>query len=720
MLKTLHLTNFRKHLDCTLSFSEGLQVIRGDNESGKSTLAEAILYALYGATMLRTPLEETVTWGEKPSKLKVELSVLWNGKEHIFKRSSAGAEVTCGDQVVVTGQREVSNFSTQLFGVDGRMMQRLIFASQNGIRGALEEGPKAVAQHIESLCNFDIFDTIIEKMQEKLAIGSTVAIEERLASAKARLAATPRPTPIDPDALLKSVADAEAAYKKIDEEHEKSSNVRQGVYAKLEAGRNAHKAYDELVNWINEAEVQVAEIKARVDADRAEARSAPDRAVIEAAKARLDQFLNFEKRRNLYNEFLRLPYPSEFWEGDRQSLDCEIDKARKESSALRDSIQALDREVVVTKGDVKALRSRIVTALTCPTCGQDIRDKEKIAQQNLLLEDDAKAMEENIAAKLKEIEALRTRQQAADKMTEALNDVLRSAEPVTRFHAAHSADLDADLNFVPPKLSWKGDVPKEGEDGEAIRKQLADLQALQDAAHRAEGRAEVLQQTLVEKQGRIREAKETKEALGPFPDIKELEAEFLRTSDIVSRDFVLREEAQKQVYITQNAATEALETFKASRKAHEEATFFVSQAEKELAEVSFNNALLKKIRAIRPQIADQLWSRVLASASVMFSRIRGEQSIITKDKDGFKVNGQAVESLSGSTLDALGVAIRTALSRTFLPYCGFALLDEPGAACDSDRVQSLIGFLASAGFDQTILITHDPISESFADNLVVL
>lgn len=102
------------------------------------------------------------------------------------------------------------------------------------------------------------------------------------------------------------------------------------------------------------------------------------------------------------------------------------------------------------------------------------------------------------------------------------------------------------------------------------------------------------------------------------------------------------------------------------------------------------------------------------------TRIRGEKSIVTKDKDGFKVNGQAVESLSGSTLDALGVAIRTALSRTFLPHCGFALMDEPFASFDALRTLSAVSFIRQSGIDQVLLITHEDLSESIADNLIEL
>jgi DNA repair exonuclease SbcCD ATPase subunit len=145
-----------------------------------------------------------------------------------------------------------------------------------------------------------------------------------------------------------------------------------------------------------------------------------------------------------------------------------------------------------------------------------------------------------------------------------------------------------------------------------------------------------------------------------------------------------------------------------------------AKAKADLASLHFNNNLLKKVRSARPVIADQLWSSVLMAVSTMFSQMRGEKTVVTKDKEGFKANGQCVESLSGSTLDLLGLAIRVALIKTFLPACPFVILDEPAHGCDEDRTTSLLGFLAGAGFQQTIIVTHDDTSEAVADSLITL
>jgi ABC-type transport system involved in cytochrome bd biosynthesis fused ATPase/permease subunit len=136
----------------------------------------------------------------------------------------------------------------------------------------------------------------------------------------------------------------------------------------------------------------------------------------------------------------------------------------------------------------------------------------------------------------------------------------------------------------------------------------------------------------------------------------------------------------------------------------------------------FNNTLQKAVRLARPVIADKLWTVVLAAVSTYFSTMRGEKSVVTREGNSFKVDGHVVGGggLSGSALDLLGLSIRMALTRTFLPTAPFLILDEPAAAMDEERTRQMLGFLVAAGFQQTILVTHESESESVADNLITI
>ena len=132
------------------------------------------------------------------------------------------------------------------------------------------------------------------------------------------------------------------------------------------------------------------------------------------------------------------------------------------------------------------------------------------------------------------------------------------------------------------------------------------------------------------------------------------------------------------------------------------------------------NALLKALRSLKPKVANQVWETVCQTASHYFSVMRGMSSVIGRDGTDFTADGRAVSSLSGSTQDVLGLALRVALTKTFLPTCPFLLLDEPFAAADDERTQKALGFLTSTGFLQTIIITHEDSSEAVADHLITL
>ena len=97
--------------------------------------------------------------------------------------------------------------------------------------------------------------------------------------------------------------------------------------------------------------------------------------------------------------------------------------------------------------------------------------------------------------------------------------------------------------------------------------------------------------------------------------------------------------------------------------------------------MKLHNRVIKRLRS-SPEVARRLWAVVMAAISHYFSLIRGTPTVVVRSEDGFLADGHPVHSYSGSTIDSLGLAIRLALSQTFLPNLRFMLMDEPAAGMD--------------------------------------
>jgi predicted ATP-binding protein involved in virulence len=64
-ISEINLRSFRRFRQASISLDEGINVIKGPNESGKSTLVQAVLAAFYWKVdATRKEVRDSVTWGE--------------------------------------------------------------------------------------------------------------------------------------------------------------------------------------------------------------------------------------------------------------------------------------------------------------------------------------------------------------------------------------------------------------------------------------------------------------------------------------------------------------------------------------------------------------------------------------------------------------------------------------------------------------------------------
>jgi exonuclease SbcC len=714
VLQHVRLTNFQRHRQLEVSFNSGLTAMRGANEAGKSTLLRAICYALFGVKGLGASLEDLVTWGEDVKTLKVELQLLVEDVVYVIKRGKSGAEIVY-DGGTVTGQNEITAFCCRLLKCDVVSASRLILANQGDIRGALEAGPQKTTELIERLAEFDQIDNLIDTIQEKLTLGSTGPVEAAIAAAEKSLDDA-KAAAVEPDlAMLDGyIEDCHVFVERGDKTLADQQADLEHAQQAFNDGKVAAAERAALDREVNELQGRID----RVEAELVELRKtpAPDNVDIPALRQRIedaDQFGAVLALHAKVEPYFRTKSDEKFAGGEFKGSIEELEEELK-STRTRELTNSRDADRCRT--EAKLLRQQVTNG-SCSFCGQDFSNVPEVQAKNAKLVEDAEAYESDAARLQKSADDERAEIQRLEGILRVSRGVLRILDVVGEQYAKLADDT------LPPFLEWVGpDVTAEVEDVSALRALIEKAEREQRAFERASAKIE----TLDAERTRLyqdREAAYERRARGPhLVDLDALRAEVEAARDALRPARENAEAAKAALAAAQREKEDAVAAYERAKAAVQAAKETLKQRRAELDELEFNNALLKRVRQCRPMIADQLWNLVLSAVSTYFSEMRGVKSRVRKGPEGFTIDGRVVNgtSMSGSTLDILGLAIRVALVRTFMPMAPFFILDEPASACDDDRTSNMLGFLAGCGFQQVLLVTHEDTSEAVADNMITL
>lgn len=702
MIKSITLTNFRQHRAKSIEFQSGFNLIKGNNEHGKTTVLEAIAYALFGAKALRQSIDQVVTWGEPVGSVKVSLTFDLNGTEYQITRGKSGAEIKFNGELI-TGQTETAKFIEALFNANAEVSGKLMLASQGSIRGALAGGPKATMELIEALADFDVVEKLIEMIQEKLPTGNTGLVEDRIKQLS-EIQEPVRPDTSDLDDSIESYQDIkkadEESIKELDEQIKTLQPLhRQGQqsYARFQQLEAKKKTWPSV---IEDARQKVAE-KRRA----AEAVEVLSESEVQALIKQTEADRNLEQVIKVYKAVTSVSQPQATFSGTVEELIIN----RNNTKAALES----NRKILAdAQAEVRVLQAKRITESACGLCGKDLSEVPEVVSKNSAIDAEIQKFMVHMERCRSDITSLE------GKLKELMS---YDFEPIHELCNKYQDWIVVDKSKTPWSFEWKGSVPQAGAKTNS-QGRLDQDQSNREKKNRLLGAAESLLEQLREQEQQFRSDMEELEKLaGP---VELWVAEVLKPLEgsIQQLDYHRKIVAEMSLRLNdlEFQKMKALMDYDGKLASYKSSRESLEKAQTELKQMNFNNALIKKIRATRPRIADKLWGVVLAAVSHYFSDIRGVRSTVTKADSGFQVDGHPVEGLSGSTLDALGLAVRLALTKTFLPNIRFMLLDEAGAACDAEREANMLGVLAGCDLDQVIHVSHSEVGDAFATHLVPL
>jgi len=186
-LQSIYVANFKKpSLAEPLVFPEGVTLICGPNESGKSTLLDAILYALYSRVIrpsAKPRNEDLITYGRSKAVIRLDFSI---GKHvyrverrlHLKRPNKAFLwEILSNGQlrVMATGQREVTNEIEKLLG--GISFHEIVasnIVAQKDLEHLIQQGKEDRKKVINAFLNLESFNSVLHNLNEnRKTLGGT-------------------------------------------------------------------------------------------------------------------------------------------------------------------------------------------------------------------------------------------------------------------------------------------------------------------------------------------------------------------------------------------------------------------------------------------------------------------------------------------------------------------------------------------------------------------
>ncbi|MEG2583124.1 MAG: AAA family ATPase [Oscillospiraceae bacterium] len=175
-IKKLYITRYGKFSNFSLDFDDGLNVIAGENEAGKSTIQSCIRAMLYGFSKKKKQIgvlrdrDRAIPW--EGGKVIAAMTVNLDGRELEIRREFG--KTAASDKILVvdisTGEEinelMVNDVGEKLFGMNETVFEKTVWIGQNDvyIGGSSED----ITMRLVNLCQTGDADVSITKAMDNL------------------------------------------------------------------------------------------------------------------------------------------------------------------------------------------------------------------------------------------------------------------------------------------------------------------------------------------------------------------------------------------------------------------------------------------------------------------------------------------------------------------------------------------------------------------------
>ena len=738
MIKSVRLTNWRSHSDTLLTFSEGTNLLVGIMGAGKSSILEAISFALFGTfpalERRKLKMEDILRMNEPQAKAVLELS--WGGKEYRIERTiergkrgtSTGAQVFCDNSLVEQGQSAATTYMQGVLGLDYDLFTRAIYSEQNNIDHFLTLDPRRRKEEMDALLGLDRFESarasavsVINRVSSNRKALEARFSRERLSSLEAREAALAgESSGIDAELKaasaaygkhMKDAASTLSSYenmRKVREAHERLSReiirllAQKEALAKAMEGKTgdeaALQALDERLKALaGERTALAASLKAAEDAVSSlsreggsiEARikaAAESKARLSESEATLKSLLDGNSPEGLQGRLRDLEASMLSMEAERKSLEREAAEAAESLKMLRPGLSE------------------------CPLCSSKLTD-DGISH----VKSEKEAM---MRAKKERASGLAAGLAKAKKEAEALSERSRRASSLSERLAQLRQDAGAAAALEERKKALETQMKNASDERDALRSKSEPLAA---EIEKLKVEAAEMRSHLSKKAEAAAVSARLRDAESSLAKLAFDEKAFEGLRDSAERSRIEGERMLSRKNAAEAALKHSAEMLRAIRdelgavRAVGQDISHLALLEEQLA--IFKNALTETQAGLRISLTEAI-NAAMNEIWPVFYPYKNYRSLrlLASEKDYiFEVDGgggwRGLETVaSGGERASAALTLRVALAMVLTPKLGWLILDEPTHNLDSEAVallSSSLQFRVPEVVKQTFVITHD-------------
>jgi len=738
MIKSIELRNWKTHADTKIEFRKGTNVLVGIMGAGKSSVMDAISFALFGTfpalKQKRVSLDDVITnRPEEKKSAQVVLDFEVGGNSYTITRriernAGSSAALDKNGKPLQTQPERVNEEIEKALGLNYDIFSRAIYAEQNRLDYILELRKGDRKKQIDEMLNLDKFAKAEENATSLInSIKSAIADEAQMVES------------IDVGAAKKQLDGLANERKKTEEnikeleiikaEREKRVNAQR---SELEAGKKEYERRKALSDTISKSSGRISTLKAEIEKINAMHIDA------KSVGAEIDKV---EKEVSALSDELELASKEEREierrQGEIGSRISQHEKRLAEKQALLKKVTGKDlnaiakvvddasKELKETLGSLAAAKSRKAEEEkwlaelskhigTCPICRRELDEElkkkllverkeeiDKLGRSIAELERRREVLEEEVEEKTKE----RTNVQSIlDRLKdyEGIEDELKKEKEQEVLEKKRSEAAAGKVEELKKRLDVK-------------RKEYNEIKLRLDYMHRMEAYGKELE----EEEGRLRKAD------AELKSIRVDEKTLYALQDALAKESAGLSEATSKLqgerkYLETvlrqiDEKTTELGKFEAMKERIETRRLMVADLNKFKSslidtEALLRNSLVQSVNALLQGI----WPKIYPYGDFTSLRLSAE-----KDDYVLEVNAPSNEAdnwigvegvASGGERSITALALRIALSMVIVPNLKWLILDEPTHNLDRAGIAKLIEVLGNTlpgVVEQVFIITHD-------------